>query len=78
MEHILRIVASAVHFRLMSHTFKRIVYRPVKRLNTFFTRRIYQKSGEPCANTRHLFASYGVEYYRHSFPTVKANTQHLF
>ena len=22
--------------------------------------------------------SYGAEYYRHSFPTVKANTRHLF
>ena len=25
-----------------------------------------------------ILASYGAEYYRHSFPTVKANTQHLF
>ena len=25
-----------------------------------------------------ILASYGAECYRHSFPTVKANTQHLF
>ena len=25
-----------------------------------------------------ILASYGAEYYRHSFSTVKANTQHLF
>ena len=25
-----------------------------------------------------MLASYGAEYYRHSFPTVKANTRHLF
>ena len=25
-----------------------------------------------------ILALYGTECYRHSFPTVKANTQHLF
>ena len=25
-----------------------------------------------------ILASYGTECYRHSFPTVKANTRHLF
>ena len=25
-----------------------------------------------------ILASYGAECYRHSFPTVKANTRHLF
>ena len=25
-----------------------------------------------------ILASYGAEYYRHSFSTIKANTRHLF
>ena len=25
-----------------------------------------------------ILASYGIECYRHSFPTIKANTRHLF